>query len=66
MVQAKTQSISRRRSDVEGMYELTVRHLQTVQVAVDRLHELGATDKLKLLSGRLQHLTLLTREKEHS
>lgn len=44
------------RAQAQRIYEIAVRHLQTVQSCVDRLHELGANDQLKLLTGRLQRL----------
>ena len=44
------------RAQAQRIYKIAVRHLQTVQSCVDRLHELGANDQLKLLTGRLQRL----------
>jgi hypothetical protein len=44
----------------ERVYNVAVKHLQTVQVAVDRLVELKATAELKLLTGRLQRLAFRT------
>jgi hypothetical protein len=44
------------RAQAQRIYEIAVRHLQTVQSCVDRLHELGANDQLRLLTGRLQRL----------
>jgi hypothetical protein len=41
-----------------AIYDIAAKHLQTAQVCVDRLHELGATHELKLLTGRLQRLAL--------
>ena len=41
-----------------AIYNIAAKHLQTAQVCVDRLHELGATHELKLLTGRLQRLAL--------
>jgi hypothetical protein len=43
-------------SDAQTVYEVACQHLQTVQAAVDRLHELGANKQLQLLTGRLQRL----------
>jgi len=39
-----------------AIYNIAAKNLQTAQVCVDRLHELGATHELKLLTGRLQRL----------
>src|SRR5215475_8061257 len=44
-------------SDVEHIYSIADSHAQTVQVCIDRLHELGANEQLKQLTGRLQKLT---------
>jgi hypothetical protein len=44
-------------SNAERIYGIAVNHAQTVQVCIDRLHELGANTQLKLLTGRLQKLT---------
>ena len=41
-----------------AIYNIAAKHLQTAQVCVDRLHKLGATHELKLLTGRLQRLAL--------
>src|SRR5215831_4449359 len=43
-------------SDVEHIYSIADSHAQTVQVCIDRLHELGANEQLKQLTGRLQKL----------
>jgi hypothetical protein len=43
-------------SNVEHLYSIADSHAQTVQVCIDRLHELGANEQLKLLTGRLQNL----------
>ena len=43
-------------SDVEHIYSIANSHAQTVQVCIDRLHELGANEQLKLLTERLQKL----------
>jgi len=42
--------------NAEHIYSIADQHSQTVQVCVDRLQELGATEQLKRLSGRLQKL----------
>src|SRR5215831_4800024 len=42
--------------NAEHIYSIADQHSQTVQVYVDRLQELGATEQLKRLSGRLQKL----------
>ena len=39
------------------IYSIADDHAQTVQVCIDRLHELGANEQLKVLTGRLQKLT---------
>jgi hypothetical protein len=44
------------RAQAQRIYEIAVKHLQTIQGCVDRLHGLDATDQLKLLTGRLQRL----------
>jgi len=44
-------------SNVEHLYSIADSHAQTVQVCIDRLHELGANEQLKQLTGRLQKLT---------
>jgi hypothetical protein len=43
-------------SDAEHIYSIADNHVQTVQVCVDRLQELGANEHLKRLTGRLQKL----------
>jgi hypothetical protein len=48
-------------SDVEHIYSIANSHAQTVQVCIDRLHELGANEQLKLLTGRLQKLAARAR-----
>ena len=40
------------------IYSIADNHAQTVQVCIDRLHELGANEQLKLLTGRLQELAI--------
>jgi hypothetical protein len=39
-------------------YSIADNHAQTVQVCIDRLHELGANKQLKVLTGRLQKLAV--------
>jgi len=43
-------------SGAKHIYSIANNHAQTVQVCIDRLHELGANEQLKLLTGRLQKL----------
>jgi hypothetical protein len=45
-------------SSAERVYSIAVDHAQTVQVCIDRLHELGANAQFKLLTGRLQKLAV--------
>ena len=45
-------------SNAEHIYNIANDHAQTVQVCIDRLHELGANAQLKLLTGRLQKLAV--------
>src|SRR5215470_14960979 len=45
-------------SNAEHIYSIAVDHAQTVQVCIDRLHELGANAQLKLLTGKLQKLAV--------
>jgi hypothetical protein len=47
-------------SDAEHIYSIADTHAQTVQLCIDRLHELGANEQLKLLTGRLQKLAVRT------
>ena len=42
--------------DAIAIYDIAAKHLQTAQVCVDRLHKLGATHELRLLTERLQRL----------
>jgi hypothetical protein len=44
-------------SSAEHIYSIANNHAQTVQVCIERLHELGANEQLKVLTGRLQKLT---------
>ena len=44
--------------NAEHIYSIADNHAQTVQVCIDRLHELGANEQLKLLTGRLQELAI--------
>ena len=39
-----------------AIYDIAAKHLNTVQVCVDRLRELGANHELKLLTSQLQRL----------
>ena len=41
-------------SNAERIYSSAVNHAQTVQICIDRLHEFGANEQLKLLTGMLQ------------
>jgi hypothetical protein len=45
-------------SDAKHIYSIADTHAQTVQLCIDRLHELGANEQLKLLTGRLQKLAV--------
>lgn len=45
-------------SNAKHIYSIAANHAQTVQVCIDRLHELGANEQLKLLNGRLQKLAV--------
>jgi len=45
-------------SNAEHIYSIADDHAQTVQVCIDRLHELGANEQLKRLTGRLQELAV--------
>jgi len=45
-------------SNAKHIYSIANNHVQTVQVCIDRLHELGANEQLKLLTGRLQKLVV--------
>jgi hypothetical protein len=44
--------------NAEHIYSIADDHAQTVQVCIDRLHELGANEQLQLLTGRLQELAV--------
>ena len=46
-------------SNAERIYSIAINHAQTIQVCIDRLHELGANEQLKPLTGRLQKLAVL-------
>jgi hypothetical protein len=48
-------------SNAEHIYSIAHDHAQTVQVCIDRLHELGANEQLKRLTGRLQKVGLAVR-----
>jgi hypothetical protein len=43
-------------SSAEQIYRVAENHAQTVQVCIDRLHELRANEQLKRLTERLQKL----------
>jgi hypothetical protein len=45
-------------SNAEHIYNIATDHAQTVQACIDRLHELGANEQLKRLTGRLQKLAV--------
>jgi hypothetical protein len=45
-------------SSAKHIYDIADHHAQTVQVCIDRLHELGANEQLKLLTVRLQKLAV--------
>jgi len=45
-------------SNAKHIYSIADAHAQTVQVCIDRLHELGANEQLKRLTGRLQKLAV--------
>ena len=45
-------------SNAEQVYDIAAHHTQTVQVCIDRLHELGASEQLKLLAEKLQELAV--------
>jgi hypothetical protein len=45
-------------SNAEHVYSIADHHAQTVQVCIDRLHELGANEQLKRLTGRLEELAV--------
>jgi hypothetical protein len=42
----------------ENIYNIADNHARTVQVCIDRLHELGANEQLKVLTERLQKLAV--------
>jgi hypothetical protein len=45
-------------SSAEHIYSIADNHAQTVQVCIDRLHQLGANEQLRVLTGRLQKLAV--------
>ena len=45
-------------SNAKRIYDIADNHAHTVQVCIDRLHELGANEQLKLLTARLQKLVV--------
>jgi hypothetical protein len=44
--------------NVERIHRIADNHAQTVQVCIDRLHELGGNEQLKVLTGKLQRLAV--------
>jgi hypothetical protein len=53
-------------SNAKHIYRIADNHVQTVQVCIDRLHQLGASEELKLLTGRLQKLAILSRSGDNA
>jgi hypothetical protein len=53
-------------SNAKHIYTIADNHVQTVQVCIDRLHQLGASEELKLLTGRLQKLAILSRSGDNA
>jgi hypothetical protein len=45
-------------STAEKIYNIADNHARTVQVCIDRLHELGANEQLKALTGKLRKLAV--------
>jgi len=45
-------------SRAQNVYNIADNHARTVQVCIDRLHELGANEQLNRLTGRLQELVV--------
>jgi len=45
-------------SKAKNIYKIADNHARTVQVCIDRLHELGANEQLKVLTERLQKLAV--------
>jgi hypothetical protein len=45
-------------SRAQDVYNIADNHARTVQVCIDRLHELGANEQLNRLTGRLQELAV--------
>jgi len=45
-------------SKAENIYNIADNHARTVQVCIDRLHELGANEQLNMLTERLQKLAV--------
>ena len=45
-------------SKAKKIYNIADNHARTVQVCIDRLHELGANEQLKTLTDRLQKLAV--------
>jgi hypothetical protein len=44
--------------NAERIYRIAENRAQTVEVCIDHLHELGANEQLKVLTGRLQRLAV--------
>jgi hypothetical protein len=42
----------------DNLYNIADNQVRTVQVCIDRLHELGANEQLKVLTERLQRLAV--------
>ena len=51
-------------SNAKHIYSIANNHAQTVQVCIDRLHELDANEQLKLLTARLQKLVVRARARD--
>jgi hypothetical protein len=45
-------------SRAQDVYNIADNHARTVQICIDRLHELGANEQLNRLTGRLQELAV--------
>ena len=45
-------------SRAENICNIADNHARTIQVCIDRLHELGANEQLKVLTERLQKLAV--------
>jgi hypothetical protein len=51
-------------STAEKIYNIADNHTRTVQLCIDRLHELGANEQLKALTGKLRKLALRAKAEE--